>query len=278
MTKPKSKQATPQTSESVQQLQTVPPLVLKNPQSKEKLRSLIRAAFGKGDLPYGLSGIEYRLLRAANQARIVYETASREISQVRQQIEYLENNLPNIIDSIRSLTCNHLIKDQHWKETIDELRENAEFGPELDLSPEDVANLKNAGCKVFEPEMVENFPLQSTRYGLELTLEAVRKQLSALEQDYEGLSIADRPETEVLAHTIRDIQKDVFPDKPNYIGSPGGDTDRLYEFLCEIAGYSSGCGISTLRKPYSLNQVDRGKRFAPFLEAFRSRPKENGES
>lgn len=278
MTKPKSKQATPQTSEAVQQLQTVPPLVLKNPKSKRKLRSLIRAAFGKGDLPYGLLGIEHRLLVAANQARIAYKTASRDLSQVKEQLEYLESNLPKTIDSIRSLDANHLIKEQHWKNSEDDPGEKAEFGSELGLSSEEVAELNTLDCQVFDPEMIESFPLESARYSLELTLDAVRKQLSTLKQDYEGVSFANRPEIEVLAHTIREIQKDTFPETPNYIGSAGGDTDSLYEFLCEIAGFLPGCGISTLRKPYSLSKVDRGRHFAPFLEAFRSWKQNNGES
>ena len=255
MTKPKSKQRPPLINQTLEKLDNVPPLELKNAQSIKRLRDLIRKAFGNGELPYEIEGIEHRLLVAANKSRIIYKAnPPRQLAQLRTQLETVEKLAPALIDATDSIEKNNLIRAEHWEATTHEFRENAEIDLELYPAPHDVADLKQMGCDVFEPEMIEKFPLQSARYGLDLLLHAARIQLSALE-DYDDVSIADRPETEVIAHAIREIRKDACPEEPNYIGSEGGSIDNLYSFLCDLAGFEPGCALSTLRKPYSFPQL-----------------------
>lgn len=260
MTKPKSKQLPPLINQTLENLNDSPPLEVKNQQSLEMLRDLIREAFGNGDLPYGIEGIEHRLLVAAHKARIIYETAPRELAELRTQLESIEALAPDLIGLINSVEVHNLIRNKHWDKTIQRVRENADTELEFELSPQDVAEVKELGGSVFYPDMIEEFPLKSARYGLELLLSAVTEELADLEERVH-LSIADRPETEVIAHAIREVQKDAFPDKPNYIGSEGGPIDNLYCFLCDLAGYAPGCSLSTLRKPYSFPEVPISGRF-----------------
>ena len=260
MTKPKSKQLPPLINQTLEGLQDTPPLQVKNQQSLDMLRDLIREAFGHGYLPYGIDGIEHRLLVATNIARIIYKSAPRTFAQLKKPLESIEALVPNLVDLIDVVETHNLIRSKHWDKTIKRLWEKSGIEREFELSPQEISELKDIGVSVFDPEMIEKHPLRSTRYGLELLLAAVTDEIAAL-NDQLHASIADRPETEVIAYAVREAQKDAFPDQPNYIGSDGGPIDHLYSYLCDLAGFSPGDSLSTLRKPYSFAEFNISGRF-----------------
>ena len=268
MTKPKSKQRPPLINQTLEGLHDTPPLEIKNQQSLETLRNLIREAFSHGDLPYGIEGIEHRLLVAAHKARIVYKSAPRELSQLEELLASIEDLAPSLIGLIELVKTHNLVRKDHWNKVAQEIREKSGIERQFEISSEEITEMREEGISVFDPEMVEQFPLETTRYGLQILLSAVTSELSAIDKQ-PHVSVANRPETEVIAYAIREIQKDAHPDRPTYLGSEEGPLARLYSHICDLAGFAPGDPISTLRKPYSYPGTTISGRFLESEKLFK---------
>lgn len=199
----------------------------------------------KLDPDLGQDLIELNLRVAAQRARYLCQQRFKSSKDAVENLRDLARACEQIEKTGERCLANGVIDESNIEDARGQVSLHDEIVP---MSRKEYARLGFLDTVVYNPFIIEDYPLESVIDAAKIVAKAARKQLLNAKERLRKYSFASRMDSEVIAKSVYDVHQKYGKESVYFPGSNTGEVALLYCELCRLSGVSEGDAHSTLRK------------------------------
>lgn len=189
--------------------------------------------------------IEIGLRVATQRARYLCKKRFKSAKDAFETLKALARACEQIESAGERCHANGVIDESNIEAARDQVLLHEDILP---MSREEYGELGLLGTKVYNPFVIEDFPIESVVDAAKIVARAARRQLLDAQSGFKKYTFASRADSEIIAKSVYDVYRKYGKESVNFPGSNTTEVALLYCELCRLAGVPEGDPESTLRK------------------------------